>query len=143
MAVRVVVISAVRLVVLLRTDTADDITWTAINECVWSIVECNVAIVSACLPTLKPIFGSTLGICHLFRSFIDKTWRLMFGKNDAVSLGLTGPSNCLESGSGTLKTHNSHRTVVSFYTEPEYDVSAKSGTLPDAVRQCTIDIMTV
>ena len=38
-----------------------DSSWTDADACIWSIIELNLAIVSACLPTLRPLF------LHVFR----------------------------------------------------------------------------
>ncbi|KAI4204796.1 MAG: hypothetical protein LQ350_000862 [Teloschistes chrysophthalmus] len=51
----VCVVSVVRLVVLSRVDQSD-ITWNYVPAAVWSSAEPSVAVVSACLPSLRPLF---------------------------------------------------------------------------------------
>ncbi|MCJ1369857.1 hypothetical protein MMC20_001069 [Loxospora ochrophaea] len=52
----VVVISIVRIVWFVRLDLkSPDFTWTYRNSHVWSIIELNVAVISGCLPSLRPI----------------------------------------------------------------------------------------
>ncbi|KAK5991553.1 hypothetical protein PT974_09837 [Cladobotryum mycophilum] len=53
----VIIISIVRLVYLMELDLASlDITWNFVNVSMWSSLEGNLAIVCACLPSLKPLF---------------------------------------------------------------------------------------
>ncbi|KAL1970435.1 hypothetical protein VTN77DRAFT_4079 [Rasamsonia byssochlamydoides] len=49
---------------LLQTD---DISWTLSTACTWCIIECASGIISACLPTLRPLF---VLISHQFNSSI-------------------------------------------------------------------------
>ncbi|MCJ1261267.1 hypothetical protein MMC22_001131 [Lobaria immixta] len=53
----VCVVSGVRLYFLLALDQ-NDISWSYYGVAVWSVVEVNVAVISACLPTLRPLFQS-------------------------------------------------------------------------------------
>ncbi|KAL8888010.1 MAG: hypothetical protein Q9205_002299 [Flavoplaca limonia] len=51
----VCVVSIVRLVILANVDQAD-ITWNYVPAATWSAAEPSVAVVSACLPSLRPLF---------------------------------------------------------------------------------------
>ena len=55
----VYVASGVRLYFLLQIDTKD-LSWLYSSVVTWTTVEINVAVVSACLPTMKPMFISLL-----------------------------------------------------------------------------------
>ncbi|APA06316.1 hypothetical protein SS1G_01175 [Sclerotinia sclerotiorum 1980 UF-70] len=50
----VVVASGLRIYFVLKLDTLD-MTWTYVGLALWSAVEIDVAIISACLPTLRPV----------------------------------------------------------------------------------------
>ena len=39
-----------------------DLSYTDVPSAIWTSVECSVAVVSACLPTLKPLFRSILDL---------------------------------------------------------------------------------
>ncbi|KAF2806913.1 uncharacterized protein BDZ99DRAFT_422208 [Mytilinidion resinicola] len=52
----VVVIAILRLVYLAADSTDDlDVTWAFVNVAIWTNCECSVAVVSACLPSLRPV----------------------------------------------------------------------------------------
>ena len=40
-----------------RDYSSPDLTWTTVNPSIWSCVEGNIAIISACLPSLRPILA--------------------------------------------------------------------------------------
>ena len=48
--------SVVRLTTLSQISTLD-ITWTDVPAAIWTPVECSVGVISACLPTMRPLFG--------------------------------------------------------------------------------------
>ncbi|KAF7868661.1 hypothetical protein EAF04_005191 [Stromatinia cepivora] len=50
----VVVASGLRIYFMLKMD-AMDITWSYVGVGLWSAVEIDVAVISACLPTLRPV----------------------------------------------------------------------------------------
>ncbi|EHK21962.1 uncharacterized protein TRIVIDRAFT_53608 [Trichoderma virens Gv29-8] len=53
----VVLISAVLFFYTLRMDlTSPDVTWNYVDTSMWSVVEQNLAVVCACLPSLMPLF---------------------------------------------------------------------------------------
>ncbi|KAH6664782.1 hypothetical protein F5X68DRAFT_225559 [Plectosphaerella plurivora] len=57
----VTIISAVRLVFILRVDLASpDITWNFCDAIIWTNAEGNLAIVCCCLPSLKPLLSLAL-----------------------------------------------------------------------------------
>lgn len=55
MVLSVCVASIIRVPYIARLSLVDQ-TWFDVNGFIWSAVELNVAIVSACLPTLRPLF---------------------------------------------------------------------------------------
>ncbi|KAL9630780.1 MAG: hypothetical protein Q9164_006247 [Protoblastenia rupestris] len=52
-------ISIVRIITLKNYNPIDP-TWNCVDIFLWTIVESSIAILSACLPTLRPLFGSLL-----------------------------------------------------------------------------------
>ena len=52
---RVCAVSVVRLIVLAGADESD-ITWNYVPTAIWSAAEPSIAVVSACLPSLRPLF---------------------------------------------------------------------------------------
>jgi hypothetical protein len=63
----IAVVSLVRLIIFLRIpiSTAGDLTYNFREVIVWSIVEVNIGLVCACLPSLKPAFN-LIGLGSLF-----------------------------------------------------------------------------
>lgn len=66
----VVFTSAYRFSTLFEFDPADT-PWTLAKACTWCFIECSSGIISACLPTLRPLFmiisskfASTVGTSH-------------------------------------------------------------------------------
>ncbi|KAL8904400.1 MAG: hypothetical protein Q9207_003296 [Kuettlingeria erythrocarpa] len=55
----VVIVSIIRLIVLSRISETD-LTWNYINGGIWSATEPSVAVICACLPSLRPLFSSLL-----------------------------------------------------------------------------------
>ncbi|KAK7547098.1 hypothetical protein IWX49DRAFT_504280 [Phyllosticta citricarpa] len=60
----VVVASLVRLVYLVEFSMVD-LTWKYIPAATWSLIEVNLAVVSACLPFMQPLLVRVLGALHL------------------------------------------------------------------------------
>ncbi|KAL8928994.1 MAG: hypothetical protein Q9208_001437 [Pyrenodesmia sp. 3 TL-2023] len=54
----VVIISIIRIIVLSRIGTTD-LTWNYINGGIWAATEPSVAVICACLPSLRPLFSLT------------------------------------------------------------------------------------
>ncbi|KAI0191586.1 hypothetical protein F4808DRAFT_476119 [Astrocystis sublimbata] len=52
----VVIASILRLVSVVTESSGPDITWNIINQAIWAVVEADFAIISACLPTLRPVW---------------------------------------------------------------------------------------
>lgn len=62
----VVIVSIVRVVVLSRI-SKKDLTWNYINGGIWAETEPSVAVICACLPSLRPLFAiSSRSLGHLF-----------------------------------------------------------------------------
>ncbi|EPE31737.1 integral membrane protein [Glarea lozoyensis ATCC 20868] len=58
----VCVVSIIRLAIQLQTDfTSPDLSWTITSFVMWTNVETNLAVVSSCLPSLRPVL-SVLGV---------------------------------------------------------------------------------
>lgn len=62
-------IAVVRTAIVVTTLKDMDQSWNIIPEVTWLTVELNVGIISACLPTLKPLFGK-LGLVTSIRSLL-------------------------------------------------------------------------
>ncbi|KAJ6015163.1 hypothetical protein N7540_009754 [Penicillium herquei] len=52
----VCIASIMRLVAVLNQSTDADVSWNWVNQAIWATVEADLAIVSACLPTLRPVW---------------------------------------------------------------------------------------
>ncbi|CRG87514.1 hypothetical protein PISL3812_04532 [Talaromyces islandicus] len=52
----VCIASIMRLVSVMRQSTDADVSWNWVNQAIWATVEADLAIVSACLPTLRPVW---------------------------------------------------------------------------------------
>ncbi|KAI1429593.1 integral membrane protein [Xylaria sp. FL1777] len=52
----VCIASILRLVAVVTQPDNDDLSWNIINQSIWATVEANLAIISACLPTLRPLW---------------------------------------------------------------------------------------
>ncbi|KAK4110946.1 integral membrane protein [Canariomyces notabilis] len=60
----VCIASIMRLVAVVTEKTDADVTWNLINQAIWAVVEANFAIISACLPTLRPVWLAIRGARH-------------------------------------------------------------------------------
>ncbi|KAL8941753.1 MAG: hypothetical protein Q9211_001682 [Gyalolechia sp. 1 TL-2023] len=75
----VVIVSIVRVVVLSRIG-GTDLTWDYINGGIWTETEPSVAVMCACLPSLRPLFAITSrSLAHL------SPRNLLLSKNSSVS----------------------------------------------------------
>ncbi|KAJ5287687.1 hypothetical protein N7478_003373 [Penicillium angulare] len=52
----VCIASIMRLVSVMNQGTDADVSWNWVNQATWATVEADLAIVSACLPTLRPVY---------------------------------------------------------------------------------------
>ncbi|KAL6863259.1 hypothetical protein ACO1O0_003504 [Amphichorda felina] len=52
----VCVASIMRLVAVVTEDTTSDMTWNLVDQGIWAKMEADFAIISACLPTLRPLY---------------------------------------------------------------------------------------
>ncbi|KAI0902725.1 hypothetical protein F4823DRAFT_629953 [Ustulina deusta] len=52
----VCIASILRLVAVATQSNGPDISWNIINQAIWAVVEADFAIISACLPTLRPFW---------------------------------------------------------------------------------------
>ncbi|KAL9003497.1 MAG: hypothetical protein Q9188_003638 [Gyalolechia gomerana] len=55
----VVLVSIIWVVVLARIEQ-DDVTWNYVNAGIWSALEPSMAVVCACIPSLRPLYGLTV-----------------------------------------------------------------------------------
>ncbi|KAK1951970.1 hypothetical protein LY78DRAFT_731711 [Colletotrichum sublineola] len=103
----VTIISMVRLKTILAVDLkSPDITWNFCDTIIWTNVEANIAIVCACLPSLKPLLSLA----------IDGTMSSSKSKEDKSSDGSYMLSNGAKFGSRHGSNHlgsisHSHTTV--------------------------------
>ncbi|KAI4143801.1 MAG: hypothetical protein L6R39_004452 [Caloplaca ligustica] len=72
-----------------------DITWTSISVGVWIDVECNIGIVSACLPILRPLFSTKYPASPV--SCLDRLLRTVTGSSALSSRNALSSSD-LEKG---------------------------------------------
>ena len=104
------IVSIIRLSIMVNLDLAsEDVTYTLSTVFIWSIVEVNVGLVCACLPSLRPamrflglgrVFGSTRrskatpgSLGHLEpAAHVDSQGRLRSSKNRGRISNLTGTS---------------------------------------------------
>ncbi|KAH9908176.1 hypothetical protein F4778DRAFT_720642 [Xylariomycetidae sp. FL2044] len=52
----VIIASILRLYAVLTQPSNDDLSWNVVNQSIWATTEAGVAIISACLPTLRPLW---------------------------------------------------------------------------------------
>ncbi|KAI1428960.1 hypothetical protein F5Y12DRAFT_710511 [Xylaria sp. FL1777] len=52
----VCITSIVRLISIVPENILPDVSWTIIDRIIWSVVEAHFAIISACLPTMRPVW---------------------------------------------------------------------------------------
>ncbi|KAJ5260997.1 hypothetical protein N7478_011592 [Penicillium angulare] len=52
----VCIASIMRLISVVTQGTNADVSWNWVNQAIWATVEADLAIVSACLPTLRPVW---------------------------------------------------------------------------------------
>ena len=72
----------VRVIVLARINEAD-ITWNYINAGIWSAVEPSVAVMCACLPSLRPLFS----VLYETFSAISSTGGKIMGNSNTSNSG--------------------------------------------------------
>ncbi|KAF2726503.1 hypothetical protein EJ04DRAFT_453232 [Polyplosphaeria fusca] len=89
----VCIASVLRLISVVRQDQGPDASWNWVDQGIWAVIESNFAIISACLPTLRPIW----------------TWMLGSSSNNTESPTSSGP-RVLTIGSGPSKS-NRKRTA--------------------------------
>lgn len=51
----IIIVSCLRIASLLQAQYSQDISWSLVPVGIWSTVECNIAVVCACLPVLRPL----------------------------------------------------------------------------------------
>ena len=66
-----------------------DPSWSDVNGAIWSIVELNVGIVSACLPTLRPLF------LHVFHGGYNSTLHGQPSNGESTGNAEDGPSDTI------------------------------------------------
>ncbi|KAL8956211.1 MAG: hypothetical protein Q9183_006379, partial [Haloplaca sp. 2 TL-2023] len=97
---------------LLSELNLSDITWSSVSVGLWINVECNIGILSACLPILRPLFSTkypSSPIAHLNR--LIRRWAgSMSGTASNSNGNVYGSSNDIEKGA--LSDPNSDSTAV-------------------------------
>ena len=99
------------------------------NGVVWSIVELNIGIVSACLPTLRPIFT---GMFQGHRQLVPKIKNSAISyENPDIRLGGFNKSSTGE-GYGQLRTSADLQGLVHSDRSREYESDWEAQSLPKA-----------
>ncbi|KAI9790487.1 MAG: hypothetical protein M1833_001926 [Piccolia ochrophora] len=110
----VVVASSVRIPYLVLVDPVD-LTWTNDGAALWSQVEANVAIVCACLPSFRPLWGYSRQRAGSYRSKYaygsgsDRSWPKQSGPN-----GKAYADQHDRSAGPTRRSHGNHVPLDSF-----------------------------
>ncbi|KAL9597518.1 MAG: hypothetical protein Q9179_004236, partial [Wetmoreana sp. 5 TL-2023] len=102
-----VCIAGVVRIPLLSELKLSDITWTSVSVGVWINVECNIGIVSACLPILRPLFSTKYN-----SSPIARLTRIVRTLTNSHSSSSSGSSSSEDPEKGISSEPNSDSTVV-------------------------------
>ncbi|OJJ98722.1 hypothetical protein ASPACDRAFT_1889211 [Aspergillus aculeatus ATCC 16872] len=112
----VVITSILRLSSLRSVAQSSDTSWSNVGAAYWTAAECNVAIICACLPFLRPI------VSRLFPKFLSTNSYNRYTRNPTVSVSRM---------TATRMTAQSHRHKVELYSQDRdydmYTIDVKSG----------------
>ncbi|KAI4202070.1 MAG: hypothetical protein LQ350_002859 [Teloschistes chrysophthalmus] len=98
---------------LLSELSLSDITWTSTNVGVWVNVECNIGILSACLPILRPLFSTKYASSPV--SHLTRLVRTITGSSRSNNSGSNSSNACSSSNDpekGVASEPNSDSTAV-------------------------------
>ncbi|KAL8636441.1 MAG: hypothetical protein Q9228_006165, partial [Teloschistes exilis] len=98
---------------LLSELSLSDITWTSTNVGVWVNVECNIGILSACLPILRPLFSTKYASSPVSR--LTRLVRTITGSSRSNGSGSNSSNACSSSNDpekGVASEPNSDSTAV-------------------------------
>ncbi|KAI4096786.1 MAG: hypothetical protein L6R37_006910 [Teloschistes peruensis] len=112
MSVSVCIAGIVR-IPLLSELSLSDITWTSTNVGVWVNVECNIGILSACLPILRPLFSTKYTSSPVSR--LTRLVRTMTGSSRSNGSGSNSSNACSSSNDpekGVASEPNSDSTAA-------------------------------
>ncbi|PYH42814.1 PTH11-like integral membrane protein [Aspergillus saccharolyticus JOP 1030-1] len=112
----VVITSILRLSSLHAVSQSKDTSWSNVGAAYWTAAECNVAIICACLPFLRPI------VSRIFPKFLSTDSYNRYTRNPTVSISRM---------TATRMTAHSHRHKVELYSQDRdyymYTIDVKSG----------------
>ncbi|KAI4241099.1 MAG: hypothetical protein L6R40_004738 [Gallowayella cf. fulva] len=131
----VVIVSIVRVVVLSRL-TKTDITWNFINGGIWAETEPSVAVICACLPSLRPLFTVAASVRSKLYSNSSSTnsqksskW-LMWGGSGLGSKGFSSSGfESMNEGEDEVNLPMGHNVDV--YGGATTGDAAEGGELPE------------
>ncbi|KAI4160884.1 MAG: hypothetical protein LQ342_005310 [Letrouitia transgressa] len=98
-----VCVSAIVRIPLLTALKETDTTWTIVNAGIWINVECNLGVVSACLPVMRPLVKVFPALFRFRPSAIEPPSSYGYEKRDGKSVPLSGESTWTGSGSTSTK----------------------------------------
>ena len=88
---------AIARTVYMRTLGQEDVTWKAVELIIWAILEQNVGIIAACIPTMKPLFTAiknpSSGIRQSFRKLTISRSQSGDTEDDERKLSYPGSSS--------------------------------------------------
>ncbi|RAL14059.1 PTH11-like integral membrane protein [Aspergillus homomorphus CBS 101889] len=112
----VVITSILRLSSLHAVSLSKDTSWSNVGAAYWTAAECNVAIICACLPFLRPL------VSRLFPKFLSTDSYNRYTRNPTMSASRI---------TATRMTAQSHRRKVELYSQDRdydmYTIDVKSG----------------
>ncbi|KAL9043550.1 MAG: hypothetical protein Q9214_003268 [Letrouitia sp. 1 TL-2023] len=98
-----VCVSAIVRIPLLTALKETDTTWTIVNAGIWINVECDLGIVSACLPVMRPLVKGFPALFRLRHSAVRRPSSYVYEKRNGKSVPLSGESTWTGSGSTSTK----------------------------------------
>ncbi|PWY84858.1 PTH11-like integral membrane protein [Aspergillus heteromorphus CBS 117.55] len=114
----VIITSALRLSSLLTVAQDTDTSWSNVGAAYWTAAECNVAIICACLPFLRPL------ISRIFPRFLSTN-------TNSYNRYTRNPTISASRMTATRMTARSHRQKVELYSQDRdygmYTIDVKSG----------------
>ncbi|KAL2021314.1 hypothetical protein VTK56DRAFT_7285 [Thermocarpiscus australiensis] len=119
----VCIASIMRLVAVVTEKTDADISWNMINQGTWAVVEADFAVISACLPTLRPVWTAI----QLKRS----TVKLSDPSQPPPGSGAPSPQKRPPPSWSTLILKSSAQTLVDHDPEPQQPSASAHGLLHD------------
>ncbi|KAL9610139.1 MAG: hypothetical protein Q9167_005140 [Letrouitia subvulpina] len=98
-----VCVSAIVRIPLLTALKETDTTWTIVNAGIWINVECDLGVVSACLPVMRPLVKAFPTLFKFRPSTVRSPGSYIYEKSSGKSVPLSGESTWTGSGSTSTK----------------------------------------